>query len=737
MSSKLASLPTELLDTILSFNASQGTLSLWLTGNYAIQRQIALGVTSIHLKNTQEFSMTKLPQFILKLSKLRRLIIDRASKMLYQSNRASSLVRKLPPTLTELRLRYADSAAALAEDEDNNISHWFEPEEDLVTDAYAGDLDDQTPKEGENSRWTLAVAFPKLSVLEISNLSGLNLPTLPPSLTDLTTTLPPPQFDLKHFFQSLPRQLLRLELTKSPRFLEPCVWQYLPPGLQTYVSAVEEDDVDSPPFGHLRLPASLTELRTDSFIADSESMACLPPTITTISDIFHGEFDAYAKLISLLPNLRTLDAYYLSMDLANASFMRSLPSTLTSLRITVNLEEISADDWPKSLVALRLSPDSENFRIEAIPPNLTILDTRKSLIITPSDMALLPQSLTDLRCFVPKIVEEWTSFPPRLKSLKITALKDNIVLERQMIEFEYTDALKRDFTVPGKYLGEDGKTVSMPFDVATFPHLRRFLGGERALKCFPFEMLPRTLATFQTSAILPFSKLHLLPPRLKYLELGSIFRDADCHTQDVAAMRQIMLIGQEEGVVENFDFSQLHHATVSSMLPRTLTDLSFMLVGDRNADDWMHLPPNLTELRCAPMDVNQHLDSASLLAVLKLNLVDISLNVHTLTDEHCKAMPRSLKHARFRCPNLSQLTSYGAFYAPPCAEIVVSNDLAPGFMAARAKRRRYLVSVSSKAEQSPTFEKVLNAHENIDYCHKFLGIDSIKAHKDDGIVQWQ
>ena len=723
MPSKLASLPAELLGAILSFGVSEGTFNLWLTGDYAIQRQITLGVTSIHLRNTQTFSLTKLPQFILKLRKLRRFIVDRASNMLYQSNCATLLIRKLPPTLTELRLRYANSAAALAEDEDENLSHWFQSEEDITTDAFACDLDDKTPKEVENSRWKLAEAFPHLSVLEISELSDFNLATLPSSLTDLTTTLPPPRSDLKHFFQSLPRQLLRLELTKSRREVEHCLWQYLPPGLQTYVSDLREDDKNPPPFGDLRLPASLTDLRTAYFIPNGASLSCLPPSITSISDVFHDEFDAYDKLASLLPNLRAVDLFYLPSHHANASFLRNLPSTLTSMAIGIDLAQISADDWPSSLVELVLAPNS-SFRIEAIPPKLTVLEAGKPHIITPSDMALLPQSLTDLSCFVLKIVDDWTSFPPRLKALKLLATKDPIILERKMIEFEYPEDHQIEFTVLRKFIGADGKTVCMPFDLSQ-SYLHRFLSGERVSKCFPFGLLPRTITALRTSAILPFSKLHELPPRLTNLSLKSVFKDADFDPDDVAAMRQIMQIGQEEGVVEKFDSSQLHHVTLSSMLPRSLTDITFSLAGP-GVGEWMHLPPNLTVLHCLSLDDNQRTDSTSLFEILKLNLVDICMAVQSLTDEHCKAMPRCLVDAHFYSSDFSQLTSRGAFYSPPSTDFFVSMAQAPKFRTVQLKRRRCLNSLSSQADHNPTFQKIFNAHENIEFCHRYFKVDSIK-----------
>lgn len=736
MAPTLATIPPEILDSILSIGLSQGTLNLWLSGDRALQRHLAQSVTSVHLHNSLKFSMDRLPLFLLKLRKLRRLTVDRELRALFEVKNAATFVRKLPPTLTELRLLFRNSAAAVAEDADVHTPWLFADEEELASDvSELSIVEESEAKPQRSGQWRLADAFPNLSVLAVDDHTvGFDLSTLPPLLTDLTITVPPPGHDWVHFHKSLPRQLLRLELLRgSPEsVVSPLHWRFLPPSLHTFISKASafndsyslEEGLDMV----RQLPRSLTHLETDyPIIRSSEQLAALPPGLTYIDEIFEGSFPA-DEMAKAMPLLKRLDLNAITPDLTTPAYIRSLPANLTELDICANLEGIASKDWPKTLTKLVFAYDTQNLQVDALPLSLTHLQIRKPLAMKPADMSRISQSLTDLSCYIPDMAEtELALFPPRLTSLYIICNKGYITMERSMIEFEYTEFMKEDFTVPPEFLSETDNVARMPFDPHT-PYLRQFLAGERYTKCFPFEALPPTLTAFLSSAIVPFSKIKDLPRRLRRLHIGTFFRDAAYDSQDaetMAAMRDIMHDGLKEGVLERFDSSQLQRATPSALLPRTLTDLSTDLSVGHLPGDWLHMPPNMIEI-CLHALEHERLDTASLHEISKQALKDLWLDVESLSDEDCKVLPKTLTHANLRSADLSHLTDRGALYTPPNADILVAKLQAPKFRQAEDKRT-HLLNSHLHNEDDSTFRKLYKAHENVEFCLKLLGADPIEG----------
>ena len=626
----LLSLPIQLFDAILSYGGlSQTAMYLWLSGDIRMQRQLQ-GITSVALSDPNRHSLARFCSFILQLPKLRRLVLDRSENKLFKSDIVGDMVKRLPTSLTELRFTFANSSASLADEYVQNISSLYE--------------DDVKPH--RECSWSLSSAFPQLSVLEMGLSSSFSVSTLPHSLTTLVLYL---RLNLQQdvpFYPNLPRQLLNLELHGEVNSEQFRPIRDLPPTLTSFIPYYRANNHF---FTCENLPSSLTYLDPmTAFVNTRGDLMKLPPTMTAMGRLFTEEFDCYEEIGTVMPNLRSLDLDEIQPSQATPSMIRSLPSTLTKLLLRTDLEHLVPTDWPQSLKKLKLYRNSLNFRVDALPLNLTRLWLERANPVTAADISRLPRSLLRLNCYVKENIDE-CDFPPMLShlglyelSLPLDALW--VDMERQYIEIECTEEEIWQQNINDHYLSEDRKTARIPLNSASIA-THRFLEGEKVAKCFPFASLPRSITQLRTNAIIPASQLKHLPPRLKDLSSYVIFKDAEYLPNDSAeinAMHSIMRIGEGEGVKEKFDWQQLASTSISSLLPRTLQEIVVSWFFSPGHQEIRHLPPNLSQVQIqAPRFHTWDRDSLSeFLKLEKLTRLDI--NAEELTDEQCEAVPPTL-----------------------------------------------------------------------------------------------
>lgn len=561
----LSTISPEILDSILGFGYSTSTLDLWLSGDKQLQRNISQGVTSIHFFSPHILALTKFPRMLPQLTKLRSLVIDRDTEQLLADPHISECARALPPTLTKLVLRFTNSASV-----------FFPETASTTTDSAQTD-----ENQGEESDWSLAIAFPLLNELEISTRHNpIALSTLPPHLTSLAICYPKNIDHRAQFFLDLPRQLLHFTLLSpgmSPPF-NAVHLRHLPPNLITLDLTRLGSSIISDGSEFAFLPRTLTILKASVtfYTRQANHAQSFPPGLLCIERAIFGSDDLVPEDLGLiLPSLTRASIHTHKLLPFAPSMIRKMPPTLTQLITVVDMSLIEKQDWPCNLKKLQLCYPSKNVRLDAIPSGLLIFTMLASTpLANAAEISLLPRSLTKLVVYYRQPANKVIDFPPRLIKLSLRHEDFNnngrriadpwITVEVQQA---HDEGLGGALSPTPEIVDHAARTVLA--DEKEYAHLN----GAHVVKCFPFHSLPRSLTTFNTTIALPASQLKHMPSLLTTLRIHVLFKDLDYRPVDELRLLRASPTFRTNFVSENFDWSGLSEASLSSLLPRSLTCL--------------------------------------------------------------------------------------------------------------------------------------------------------------------
>lgn len=408
MSHSLASLPTELLRSILSIEDRPSALiNLFLCGNVPLQHKIAASVTHLSLRSPGLFENRRLPSCLTFMRNLRELSLEIPSLMLYCPFDIFVTIRGLSPTLKKLEIRF--------------IKTWLKEED--PTDPY-----DDSPLDSEPSLFFDKLVEPLVTALEgRTGLEALHIHTraffraadiqrLPSSLTELTIRLPAHANATTAAAEALPRGLTRLGVTNGFR-IEPFVAEFfaaLPRQLawfeiqgfrQVLTLAMAQ-----------RLPPSLRHAPSLQFRLTRSASATHPLSIShaLLKLPLHTDFlrvvsDSLPYLVELkLEGEQNMDCHFIS----------TLPRTLTSFHGPLDMATMKRAVWPPHITSLKThSTDGLTPVIAAsLPPSLRTLGFQVvSFAVNGALVSALPRSITDLSLDVVAPGEE-IEFPPSLTS---------------------------------------------------------------------------------------------------------------------------------------------------------------------------------------------------------------------------------------------------------------------------------------------------------------------------------
>lgn len=609
-----------------------------------------------------------------------------------------SIVKQLSPTLASLVIRVASFGDHLLAETDSTSTS---PEQESYHPS---------PTALNNGKWTIPTAFPHLEALELTGSKHFDLLRLPLTLTSLGTSFPADSESQESFIRALPQQLLHLTLVPEGVRAQifPSNWRLLPCQLLT----LDMNEVSFPNYTGTEvadLPRTLTRFKAQRY-AISNDLTLLPPSLTKFNGLIRINYGSMEGIGTTLRSLKSLDIGFRFMHLFTRSLLRNLPATVTKLSLPMSFSVIEREDWPKSLTKLSVAMDSDDdFRSDLLPSGLRSLDVELVHIST-SRLKGLPNTLTQLSCFIRDDQHDGIEFPPALTSLTL-----NAYLSRFWVDFGPINVLEPREREQEPSTDSIENTPLVPLDLDLSLH-HQCLGGLKPIKCFPFDSLPKSLTSFVSTAIIPASQLKHLPRRLTTLTLNSIFTDASFNRQDrseILAMQQIMNIGREEGICEQFDSSQLTSVTVSSLLPRTLQKLTACTSLAGTTDhDWAHFPPQITELDFSSYST-MLIGRGVFTYATKLDLRSLLIDIDHMCDDDFKALPRKLNYGTIT-NRQSALTKDCCICAPPNAFLFLSHSPPNGLQLPELLLRHRL------DEDPTTYYKLLDALNNEQFCLDLL-----------------
>ena len=718
----LSSITPDLLGFILAFDSvNYASLPLWLSGNKALQHQLAAGVTKVVLKNPAKYSICRVPIYLQELRHLRDLELERKDEFIMHPGLAWRTLSRLNPGLTRLCLVYSKSFESLDPYAGTDLNNLFEPTETPTSSV-------------EEPRWTLKQAYPHLQTLEIHDRTDWNATVfegLPSSLTSLSTHVPIEEDEFKAFLAALPHSLVRLVLYNAPTgtpieerlaLLSHQQWQYLD----------LHDSPDTYLEPQVNLPPTLTELSSNGNIEMTVAQInALPPGLTSLDQLQSSENeisgDGDSSNGSRYPTFGHLKALtsigqgYTSGPHMTPETIRTLPPGITNLHLIADLQNIRREDWPVGLVSLRWTALTNHFPIAELPSRLVRLSIYSdSSTLTSSSISLLPRTLTLLNWSFGALDEEEIHFPPNLRYLDLTTTHawvniepfDVLVDEEEESEEEEEDsgeeiddgnneedeeagenedgdaepkALEDDTQEEineqeGSLAQEDAeekprRQILVPFDIRETEHYKFMPNRPKVTTCFPFHSLPQGLVIFYFPCMIPASKLKDLPPRLEALVADDIFEDSEFDSkspENLAYMHRVYEIGKREAGgnwEKDFVLSplQAQEASPASLLPRTLT--TWHLTGDSMtfSMDWPRIPPRLASLQFGRWNSAFRPIPADFFLLAPLSCLNhLEVHVSDLRDVHIRALSRKLEWLKWlrRSEEIELLTPDCADYWP-------------------------------------------------------------------------
>lgn len=605
----LMTLVPELIDLILSPDISYAAIRLWMSGDKRLQHRISQSLTVISLKQTQLFSLNRLPTLLVHLKALRDLRIDRVRhRLLYP---LQSIIHALPPSMRRLELRFEDSYK-LVEFTSSSTA-------DLSPDNALGIATGIS-----KSNWSLKVAFPQLDTLVTrskKDWTSDDFLALPETLTSLGMGFPDDCKDLIAFASMIPRQLLHLELNWSDS-LSAEFLRHLPPNLTSFQGGESTYSLSGREDPQLlsSLPRSLTNFPVSLRDFPSAAILGLPQNITKV-DYQSTVWDQDLRLA--LPSLKEF-----CTTAPKASTIKNLPPSIEKLCIrALNDDSLHNFAWPPCLTVLELFAPKQSLRLHTLPSSLTTLKLHEELYF-PYVSAILPKlnNLTSLQCSVATTTME---FPPHLTELYLRSLA-------------------------GHWL-----TLNPPM-----ANKQCCLNGKEAITGFPLERLPHTLTSLRIVGTLYASQLKHLPAKLRVLIVNDIFLDAKFDSLNPAEISRIssnFKLGLEAGIQEQFD-STTAVPSIATLLPRTLTDLRISEAESAlEIIEWEKVPPAITYLT---LESKKGLSPRALKKIPLKHMRHLRIRMESLEDDDIKALPRTIWCGHFSVQDPSQLTPAAVLYLP-------------------------------------------------------------------------
>ena len=676
MTFPLADLPKEIIDQILSFKGlSPSVLLLWMTGDPCIHRSLATGLTSIELVNKQEFVFCRFPKILQNLRALRDLCVDRNSYGIPCMSGVRETIRNLSPTLRSIEIRVLGAGRFFATSSAQDVISSSNGAESSYTGSPTTPL------------WTVKSAFPLLESLIVDYKFAFNasdLLDLPEGLTTLHTRLSGYDDDLlsietsvkdikavrRAFVRNLPRSLTHL----GSEEVGICVsdYEHLPPLLTLFFNVSECNDPDSMSAKHIaKLPRSLTaEYDTLPNRPTLKQLAAYPPNLCSVrligleSDSEDGMVGSDLDIDAMFPKLEVIRAGYFGIIVTPKTLL-SMPLTLVSMDVRLNLEDIKASDWPRSLTELAIDPIVYPPRFDALPR-----DTLKHLSVGPTDtrsslgtasFALLPRSLLSLSCRCENLTSD-VDFPPNLTKLTLEQG------QQSMTVVEHEDFFETEFPYEDEYGVMEASTRIEPFDIDRESHLPHLKSRPKLVKCLPFEKIPASVQTLIIQCSIPASKLKSLPRHLTSLSARAIFEDEEfdpSSASEVEALREIRE-ADDAGDVSSKDYLSLSSDNTAAMVARLPRNINFMCISivafDKKAsNDWYRAIPSRIETLILSGSVEGEFVHQAPLQHIK----SLAITLRQPKDEDIKALPR--KSTSIEIIDGSLLTHMAAAYWPHIA----------------------------------------------------------------------
>lgn len=511
----LNSFPPEILAQVLGFPNSSLSLKLWLCGNRILNSKLVASITDIDLKAIT-YSARTIPLFILNLTRLRRLRLSSDRALVKYYDGWGSVLQKLPKTLEALELLSYDAFYIFKRADDS------QPYRPLVD---------------------VSSSLPHLSVLRLdAGSSQANGWTefLPSTLTVLHCTLlldytAPEGNRAAH----LPRSLLELRGTTHIMALDKTSifddWKAAPPSLENGGDLYFDDYV---PKTFKWLPRTIQHLYFDpsTHPTTTKLLQSLPPLLASVNLLVPHRVQIDSTWMASLPTALGSLHLHIQAPQAIGASLAHLPRSLTDLYLSgaptlIDLAALRAEltllglmkFWPPNLRSLRLGSFLKPLDVELLPTTLTSLsmglkkpDSRVLGLNGPPalNMALFPQSLTDLSLDFDFSIELQKELPPSLT--RFSTYGESCTLT------SLPHALKSLDIQP-----------SLPI-LTTMLQDNVFLNGLTELKlyygdCEHFEKFPRTLTKLiigRLAGTQASSKVHSgkflagLPPGVTRLDLG-------------------------------------------------------------------------------------------------------------------------------------------------------------------------------------------------------------------------
>lgn len=663
---------------ILRFDGLRASpITLWITGNKLIQRQLALGVTHVYLENATSSALLCVPSCLQELRHLRFIAVDRTEFRVLFPSSATSTLRSLPPCLNKLVLDM--------EHANEIVFPFLAKEYQSAKEALHPELNSRP-----DDMWSLKAAYPQLESLFLPKTQWTleMVSELPNSLTKLSGFEQNDPTLFVTLIKALPPRLDQLSVTKLPiHFVD-----FMSLLSDRHLLTLDFGTSLSKPEQIALLPRTLTEISTlpglpvqfrpivDSHLTQA-AVAALPPALTSLQHLSHSPevlyFDHLKELVEI--GHESSDGPALSV----ASIKR-LPPKLHTLNLTGDLDGITKADWPPLLTYLEWSPKSPNFSLDALPSRLTsLLIQNFEFTISLKMVASLPRSLTWLgfTCTHPFECEANVDFPPSLKFLNMDCRYycDWVVVEpfKMMIR---TDE-------------EGDKEVD--FDITEVGHLDQLDRRPNVTMGFPFHSLPHELEELSLACCVPASQLVHLPPRLKAFELFEIFEDADFDANDpllLTKMSELAAIGlREEGIVTPASHIALP-ASPASLLPRTLSSIALGSSRFLQDCDWTRFPPKTTSIQ--RLESKLPLSATLFKTAPFSHLRTLEVSLWGLTDEMVPLMPQTLTAINWSFVSDPPLTEACLLHWPPGIAYQLPDHLNAAYRILEEKRNKAIDSSS-------------------------------------------
>lgn len=572
-----------------------------------------------------------MPAYLSELRQLQVLSIDRQWHHLLYPKLTLPIIQSLSQHLVTLELMFSGATSLLFPNADFDASQ--------PPSSAPASLNYEI-----TSPWTLKSAFPVLEVLQLSDdsktiqwtpamLSQLPellseicvyqsdqdtmvalMASLPPSIRDLTVLHCP--FALADF--------LPLVAGKSLTCLE-C------PGIKPLLSSHE----------HIALlPRTLTTITCGNLVSpylEQKAADALPPALENIFElkckIGHPLRFDHLPHLSIMKSEDEEGGSLLDRLPFTSDSIKQLPRTLETLEIAGDIAEVKVSDWPPNLAQLSIVPLLV-FPFDCLPPGLLRLSFHHPVFAIPwSSIALLPRTLLILRIFcLPLDVTENIDFPPHLISLSLNRWRND-----QWVAIEPTKDpkkhSKRRYEPPAIDTCDN-----VELEAATAKR------HPKLTSCPPLQCIPRSVRELYITCPIPASQLVHLPPQLTDLSTVDMFEDADFKRYDprhLSTMAKLYKLGELQRFVSPASHISLP-ASIASLLPRSLTNITTWGGCLWRDCDWHRLPPNLETIESLFSDLP--ISAESFKDVHLPRLKELKLNLTGLTDNLVKLMPQSLTH---------------------------------------------------------------------------------------------